>query len=364
MNKLIPHFKKEDYILGFESQGNPFIFEDLVVREYMPNHEYLTVFDGKKLKILMPISTVKDTNALGLKKTSSDTQHAIDSLNKEIKSAWAELPQYKHKENFDLQDLEAMIKRLDAISRAYGYFDLHFWDSTYEKSKTDFESKKNIELIEGYKNKVRTEIGNIYFGEESYLEAILFKLSERFSIPKETLKKYSVNELKNLFVGMRVNDSTFNERVYFIFNKKANNEIDFYTGEEAQKIVTIFNSSEKDNKTVFKGKTAHSTGQTIRAKVRVISRDYGDEKKMQSEMASMEQGEILVSETTEPALMPAFKKASAVVTDVGGMLSHTAITARELNIPCIVGTESASKMLKNGDLVEVDTISGIVKIIN
>jgi pyruvate,water dikinase len=57
------------------------------------------------------------------------------------------------------------------------------------------------------------------------------------------------------------------------------------------------------------------------------------------------------------------KKAGAVVTDAGGILSHAAIVSRELNIPCIIGTEIATNILKDGDLVEVKADKGVVRII-
>lgn len=72
---------------------------------------------------------------------------------------------------------------------------------------------------------------------------------------------------------------------------------------------------------------------------------------------------ILVTEMTSPDMVPAVKKALAVVTDVGGLLCHAAIIARELKKPCIIGTRIASSVLKTGDLVEVDADKGIVKII-
>jgi pyruvate,water dikinase len=57
------------------------------------------------------------------------------------------------------------------------------------------------------------------------------------------------------------------------------------------------------------------------------------------------------------------KKATAFVTDAGGILSHAAIVAREMKKPCIIGTGVATKVLKDGDLVEVDANKGVVKII-
>lgn len=359
----IPVFKKEDFVLCFESRGNPFIFEDVLVRKYIPDQEYLTVHDGKRLKVLIPTWTLKETNAIGIKRTTDDTKDAIAALNKVLELAWGECVEYKNKESFELEDFVAMIKRFDSISQAYGYFDISFWDSTYEKSRTESEAKDKIKLIEGYKNKVRPDIGNIYFGEEGYLGTLLLKLSQKFSLPKETLKKYSVNDLRNLFQGIQIDNAVLNERTQFVFHKKSNNEIDFYVGEEAQKIARIF-SDQVESLGIFKGTTAHSTGEIVKAKVKLISRDYADEEKMQAEMAAMKEGEVLVSETTEPALLPALRKASAIVTDVGGMLSHTAIFAREFNIPCVVGTGNASKTLKDGDMVEVNTNTGIIKIIN
>lgn len=66
---------------------------------------------------------------------------------------------------------------------------------------------------------------------------------------------------------------------------------------------------------------------------------------------------------TSPEYVFAMKKASAAITDTGGLTSHAAIVSRELDIPCIVGTKIATKILKDGDLVEVDANKSIVKII-
>ena len=72
---------------------------------------------------------------------------------------------------------------------------------------------------------------------------------------------------------------------------------------------------------------------------------------------------VLVTSATRPDFVPIMKKACAIVTDEGGILSHAAIVSRELKKPCIVGTKIATKVLKDGDLVEVDANKGIVKII-
>ncbi len=75
------------------------------------------------------------------------------------------------------------------------------------------------------------------------------------------------------------------------------------------------------------------------------------------------EGRILVAGQTRPLLMPAIRKAEAIITDEGGLLCHAAIVSRELGIPCIIGTKIATRVLKDGDLVEVDAKKGVVKVL-
>jgi len=75
-------------------------------------------------------------------------------------------------------------------------------------------------------------------------------------------------------------------------------------------------------------------------------------------------GDILVAPATTPDVLPAMYKAIAFVTDTGGITSHAAIVAREMKKPCIIGTKIASKVLKDGDMVEVDAAKGTVTILN
>ncbi len=79
------------------------------------------------------------------------------------------------------------------------------------------------------------------------------------------------------------------------------------------------------------------------------------------EMGKMVKGNIIVSASTEPDMLPAMAKAAAIVTDTGGITCHAAIIARELRIPTLVGTKFASKILKDNDLVEVNASKGVVK---
>ncbi len=72
-------------------------------------------------------------------------------------------------------------------------------------------------------------------------------------------------------------------------------------------------------------------------------------------------GFILVAPMTVAKNVPLMKQSKGIVTDEGGILSHAAIMAREFEKPCIIGTKFATKVLKDGDLVEVDANKGIVR---
>ena len=71
--------------------------------------------------------------------------------------------------------------------------------------------------------------------------------------------------------------------------------------------------------------------------------------------------DIIVTVMTSPAAILNIKRAKALVTDEGGILSHAAILCRELKIPCIIGTGNATRLLRRGDVVEIDTVNGLIK---
>ena len=109
-----------------------------------------------------------------------------------------------------------------------------------------------------------------------------------------------------------------------------------------------------DVKPKTKAKVAGQTGSPGKAKgpVRIVDPEDIDK--------DFPKGAVLVCSVTTPNYVPLMQKASAIVTDQGGILSHAAIVARELKKPCIVGTQNATKMFKNGQIVSVDADSGTV----
>ena len=74
-------------------------------------------------------------------------------------------------------------------------------------------------------------------------------------------------------------------------------------------------------------------------------------------------GEILVAPSTDPGWAPYFLNAAGVVMDLGGILSHGSIVARELGVPCVVNVGPATKVVRTGQLLRVDGGRGVVEIL-
>ena len=78
---------------------------------------------------------------------------------------------------------------------------------------------------------------------------------------------------------------------------------------------------------------------------------------------NFDDGNVLVARITDPTMIIMMSQASAIVTDIGGMMSHPAIVSREMGIPCVVATKEATTKLKDGMMVEVDGTAGTVTVI-
>ncbi|MBI4361009.1 phosphoenolpyruvate synthase [Candidatus Micrarchaeota archaeon] len=89
---------------------------------------------------------------------------------------------------------------------------------------------------------------------------------------------------------------------------------------------------------------------------------FGPVKILQSakQIDKIQKGDILVAKMTSPDYVPAMKRAAAIVTDEGGMTCHAAIVSRELGVPCIVGTNTATQTLSDGQKVTVDAKRGVI----
>ena len=82
------------------------------------------------------------------------------------------------------------------------------------------------------------------------------------------------------------------------------------------------------------------------------------------QLADVQDGEILVAPFTSTSWTPVFARIAGAVTDIGGVMCHAAIIAREYGLPAVLGTGSATKRITTGDRIRVDADNGIVLIID
>jgi phosphohistidine swiveling domain-containing protein len=130
----------------------------------------------------------------------------------------------------------------------------------------------------------------------------------------------------------------------------SNGKIKYYTGLEHEKYVNEY--LKIDNcLNELKGRAAFIG--MVKGTARVISSN--------NDLGKVQNGDILITYMTTPNMVPAMQKASAFVTDEGGITCHAAIVAREMKKPCVIGTKIATKVFKDGDLIEVDAVKGIVR---
>ncbi|MCX6744472.1 MAG: PEP-utilizing enzyme [Candidatus Parcubacteria bacterium] len=127
--------------------------------------------------------------------------------------------------------------------------------------------------------------------------------------------------------------------------------LEVYSGKIAKEYFDIIESTIAASE--IKGTTA-SPGKVIGTARIILS---------QHDFDKMKPGDIIVASMTRPEYVPIMKIALAIVTDEGGITSHAAIVSREMNIPCITGTQVATRSLQDGDLIDVNADHGLVKIV-
>lgn len=192
-----------------------------------------------------------------------------------------------------------------------------------------------------------------------YFKNFLLELAKRMKINYEMLIEMTFEEVDEFFKTGKVIQQTktkLKERTNQWGMLWDGAKLNIYSGKELEKLEKTEKKkieSRAEGIQLIKGICA-SPGM-VRSRIRVLE-SY-------REISKMKKGEILVTSKTTPKFVPAMEKASAIIVDEGGLLSHAAIVSRELKICCIVGAKIATKVLRDGDLVEVNADKGIVRIL-
>ncbi|MCK4588862.1 MAG: hypothetical protein KAT77_00330 [Nanoarchaeota archaeon] len=207
---------------------------------------------------------------------------------------------------------------------------------------------------------LRYEVKNCWAGQPFYVLPLYEELSKRAKVDlMEMAWFYREEEVEQALQGKLLDKDEIERRKKFYIYWLDDGKIIFESGEKARNILNqeLGNSLPNLNISEFKGQKA-SLGKA-QGKVRVVK--AGDLDSLKKEINNFEKGEILVTQMTQPNMTILMEKAAAIITDEGGIASHAAVVSREFGIPCIVGSEIATRILKTGDLVEVDAEKGIVR---
>jgi len=233
-------------------------------------------------------------------------------------------------------DKQGFKKFIDKLKRCWTWFDCMWWMiEYYDQNNFDKEDllevrKKTQHFAQGIAAVIRNSIKKIYPKQKKYADVLLLNEVLNNEIPKEKI-------LNKRLQGYAYTNSKLYDSI-----EKIKNEFDIEI--EVQELYT----GELKGQTAYPGK--------VEGIVKIFER--------REDIKNFKEGEILVASTTTPDFLPAMKKASAIISEHGGAISHAAITSRELKIPCIVGVKGATQVLKDGMEVEVDANRGIIKIID
>ncbi|PIZ52208.1 hypothetical protein COY27_01035 [Candidatus Woesearchaeota archaeon CG_4_10_14_0_2_um_filter_33_13] len=193
------------------------------------------------------------------------------------------------------------------------------------------------------------------------INKILYEIAKRYNLDTRLSLYLCAEEITEEIIN-KITNRQLQERkdgCIFLWKRTSQNKgkYDYETkvlvGKEFKDFVAILKEHDEEEINDFRGMCA-STG-TATGKVRICQ--------TKDDLKKFEQGEVLITSMTRPEFVTAMKKAAAIVTDEGGITCHASIISRELKIPCVIGTKIATKVLKDGDFVEVRANHSLVKII-
>lgn len=357
------HF--DDFKIIFEAKGLAPLFQDILAKGYLAEDlsEIFAAYKNGTLTAYWSHDVIDQVKVQGLKfyseknfaKQIVDTCDTTFKKIKDIKNA------LEKKDKIEKEDVDSIFEEYNEFFSQYRYLDTYV-DGAFSYAYTNKVIEENMEVVMRNKNLIREFVNETFFSDKGLHSLLLLKLEEQFEVSVNDLNWYLIHEVQDLFEGCRLDDALIKKRKKAYIFHKGKTQDSFFYGDEADKLIKNFLETKNNVQSdILQGIVAHKRGVEIQGSVRIIHTDYADLKKLNSEMESMKEGEILVSETTAPELMPAIRKASAIITDMGGMLSHAAITARELDIPCVIDTQKASKVLSNGEQININLVSGLIQ---
>jgi phosphoenolpyruvate synthase/pyruvate phosphate dikinase len=243
---------------------------------------------------------------------------------------------------------------------------LHELEEGYKKDQTVFQEtldelgldevvKKEIEVLRGYVY-LRTYRIEMQSKSHYFVHTLFQRLASHLGLSLRHVVALTPSEIESALDGSEnmPHSEELETRVRHYGFRYDDTGTYFVAGPadvESLKMVEL-GKDNSDEVKELKGTIAYKA-EPIQGLVRVIIN--------KEDMQQFKEGEILVTTMTTPEFVPIMKKAKAIVTNEGGVLCHAAIVAREMKIPCVIGTQQATTVFKNGEKIEVDASEGMVR---
>lgn len=254
----------------------------------------------------------------------------------------------------DIMDrLHGKIPSFEDYQKFLFLYEKHLPFHNFMKKTVDFLDEKNMKKLLPLFKEARLYSENVYSNTESFFRSVSAKIAKKSGYNAEHLTCLTQKELEEYLLNQKLpkkstlRDRFINSALYFENGKRQ-----ILLGKQVELLEKKMLEKEKA-KQELSGTNAFPG--LVRGLVRVVPDPF--------KVKKFDEGNILVTGMTRPEFVALVKKSCAIITDSGGILCHAAITAREFKKPCVVGTQVATKVLKDGDLVEVDATKGTVKII-
>ncbi|MDP2749773.1 MAG: PEP-utilizing enzyme [Nanoarchaeota archaeon] len=258
-----------------------------------------------------------------------DLNHFAEEI-KQIKKPSEELEKINSAFMERKKDFESMLDRLNPKPELKNLINM-LKDAVFLRDYRDMiRQKLNLSIIDFYK-----ELGSRIGLSIQDVALLTNKEIEKCLLSSKHFDKNKIEQRKKSFLLVQIG-----------------NKIKIFSGDAAVETVNGLNLYEVVNDTgVIKGRPASPGRISGTAKIVHTNLDFG----------KLNEGDILVAAMTRQDFVSVMRKVSAIVTNEGGVTSHAAIIARELGLPCVVGTHIATDILKDGDFIEVDANEGIIR---
>lgn len=349
------NFNKNEYEYTWGGTGFTLLFQSLFVQvmRLFPFMDTFYLNKNNELQVYISHASLTLCSEYG-KECLSDKEKIIALCEQTQKEAEDLLRLVIQKE-----DLLTSWERFNVLSQKF-LFDYSKLDPYFSDAALSILNDQEILLYLGeQKNNLREKLNAIYFTDNSKLISLLTAIGDQFSVAVSDLQDSTTES-----ISLKLKDASEVLLCKKDFIVWAHEGAISYTFDDKiiEYVLNEFaHAAEKTNEEIV-GTSVSKKG-VFRGMIKKIVLDYTKLDDTISLINSGDEGFILVADHTTPELLPIMKKSIAIITDMGGLLSHASITARELSIPCIVGTKVATQVLHDGDTVELDADKGIVKIL-